>query len=238
MSELPEMRASDHDRELIAERLRDAVAEGRLTMEEFDERLTRAYEARTQGELSPLVADLPATGTPSAVTAPDGAARWSERVGGKPTSRFALAFCGGFERKGSWTVGRDHVSVAVMGGGEIDLREARFEEREVVIRCFALMGGIDVTVPPELNVQVSGFGLMGGFGEEGEVEGAPDPSAPTVRVTGFALMGGVGVRRKLRKAEKRRLKEERERARLEGGEPGAGGKRLPPGTPDAPRESP
>ncbi|MER0245201.1 DUF1707 domain-containing protein, partial [Streptomyces sp. HSW2009] len=53
------MRASDAERERVAEALREAVAEGRLTMEEFDERLEAAYTARTHADLEPLVRDLP-----------------------------------------------------------------------------------------------------------------------------------------------------------------------------------
>ncbi|KIX70284.1 hypothetical protein SF12_21165, partial [Streptomyces sp. MBRL 601] len=61
--ELPELRASDADREKVAERLRDAMAEGRLDMDEFGERLDAVYRARTYAELEPLTRDLPATGT-------------------------------------------------------------------------------------------------------------------------------------------------------------------------------
>jgi hypothetical protein len=220
MSELPEMRASDAERERIAERLRDAVAEGRLTMEEFEERLDAAYRARTHSELEPLVGDLPApagarpAGEPAAR---GGAGRWAERIGGTPSSKFAFAFWGGFGRKGRWTAPREFTAVTVMGGGDVDLREARFEDREVVIRCFTLMGGIDVIVPPEVNLQVNGIGLMGAFDEvsTADADEDPDPSAPTVRVVGFALMGGVDVRRKRTKAERARLKAEREQARLD-----------------------
>lgn len=63
-SELPDMRASDAERERVAEVLRDAVAEGRLDMPEFEQRLDAAYAARTHGELAPLVRDLPAPGVP------------------------------------------------------------------------------------------------------------------------------------------------------------------------------
>lgn len=54
-----EQRAADADREAVAERLRAAVTEGRLDLDEFDDRLGRAYQAKTYGELDPLVADLP-----------------------------------------------------------------------------------------------------------------------------------------------------------------------------------
>ncbi|MFD5425867.1 DUF1707 domain-containing protein [Streptomyces sp. NPDC127084] len=228
-SDLPEirdMRASDAERERVAERLRDAVAEGRLDMEEFGERLDAAYKARTHGELEPLVRDLPAP-APDLVPAPDrptapgavpvgGDAPWAQRIGRPASSRGGFAFWGGFGRKGTWTVGRRFTAVAVMAGGEIDLREASFEDRETVIRCITVMGGIEVTVPPDLHVDVQGFGFMGGFAENhrsATAEIAPD--SPRVIVTGFALLGGVGVERKLRKADKLRLKEARRRARLE-----------------------
>ncbi|NUL03657.1 DUF1707 and DUF2154 domain-containing protein [Streptomyces lunaelactis] len=212
-SELPEMRASDTERERVAERLRDAVAEGRLDMEEFEQRLDAAYKARTHGELEPLVSDLPVgdlpvagAAAPVAATGPGG---WAKRVGGPATSKGAFAFWGGFGRKGTWTVARKFTTFTLMGGGELDLREARFEDRDTVIRCIAIMGGVHVVVPPELNVEVRGIGLMGGFGQQGESVGEPNPAAPRVVVTGFAIMGGVGVERKRTRAEKQRLKAER-----------------------------
>lgn len=213
------MRASDSERERVAERLREAVAEGRLDMEEFGQRLEAAYSARTHGELTPLVRDLPAAGTvvPVDAAAPATAAGgWTERIGRPATSKGAFAFWGGFRRRGTWTVARRFTAFTLMGGGELDLRDARFEDRETVITCFAIMGGVQVVVPPELHVEVKGIGLLGGFGEHGSVDGAPDPSAPRVIVKGLALMGGVGVERKRTKAERQRLKAERaERARLE-----------------------
>jgi hypothetical protein len=52
-------RASDTERERVAERLREACLEGRLAPDELDERLAVAFAARTRGELTPLLADLP-----------------------------------------------------------------------------------------------------------------------------------------------------------------------------------
>lgn len=230
-SELPDMRASDAERERIAEILREAVAEGRLEMEEFEQRLDATYKARTHGELEPIVRDLPAVGAAVAPVAPVAAgqaltgsmARWADRVGRPATSGGAFAFWGGFRRRGHWTVARKFTAFAMWGGGEIDLREANFEDREVVIRCFTIMGGMQVTVPPDLNVEVRGIGVMGGFGENTKDEGVPAPDSPRVRVTGFALMGGVGVERKRSRAEKQRLRDaERSRARLEKGDGGRG----------------
>lgn len=210
MSELPEMRASDAERERIAEVLREAVAEGRLTMEEFEERLDAAYKARTHAELTPLVRDLPVpsgTGRAAAAPAPAGGGGWAERVGGPATSTWAMAVWGGFSRAGRWTVGRRFTAFTMWGGGKIDLREARFEDREVVIRCFALMGGMGVVVPPDLDVEVRGIGIMGGFGDR--ATGPGTPGSPKVRITGLALWGGVGVERKATRAERERLREQK-----------------------------
>ncbi|MEU9501634.1 DUF1707 domain-containing protein [Streptomyces sp. NPDC048196] len=218
-----ELRASDADRDRVAEILRDALAEGRLEMAEFDERLEAAYLARTYGELAPLTADLPAAPAPApAAPAPvslhkDPAAvgSWAGRiVGDARGSTTGLAVMGGFQRKGRWTIGRRFTAVCCMGGGEIDLREADFAASEVVIDCWAFMGGVNVIVPPGVEVDVRGLGIMGGF--DSPEDGVPgDPGAPRVIVRGLALMGGVGVERKLPASEKRRLKEERRRLKTE-----------------------
>ncbi|MGW0902677.1 DUF1707 SHOCT-like domain-containing protein [Streptomyces sp. NPDC002853] len=216
---LPDLRAADADRERVAERLRDAVAEGRLDMEEFEERLDATYKARTYGELEPITRDLPAEGVKvsmvkSPVSDDPAAIDWSRRmVSGEPSSKLGFAFWGGFSRKGGWVVGRQFDGFAMWGGGEIDLREALFTERDVEIRCWTVMGGMQVIVPPEMTVLVKGFGFMGGFDDKATGEGTP--GSPRVVVKGFALMGGVGVDRKLRRIEKQRLKEERRRERLE-----------------------
>ncbi|TJZ56002.1 DUF1707 domain-containing protein [Streptomyces piniterrae] len=212
---LPELRASDADRERVAEILRDALAEGRLVMEEFEERLDATYRARTYGELAPITADLPtAAEAPAALSLrkDSGAVTaWSERiVSGVDGSSAGIGVLGGFQRKGRWTIGRRFTAVCVMGGGEIDLREADFAGPEIVITCWAVMGGVNIVVPPGVQVEMRGLGIMGGF-DQGE-DGVPgDPGAPRVIVKGLALMGGVGVERKLHRAERRRLKEERRR---------------------------
>ncbi len=216
----PELRASDADRERVAEVLREALAEGRLDMAEFEERLDATYSARTYGELAPITRDLP-VGTVAAAPKvsmtkePAAAGEWAGRItGGEGSSSWAVAVMSGFERKGRWTVPRRFNSLAFWGGGDIDLREANFADGEVVINCVAIMGGIDVIVPPGVEVIVRGVGVMGDF--DHRESGVPgDPGAPRVIVTGFAFWGGVGVRRKLTRAEKLRIREERRQEKLE-----------------------
>ncbi|MFI1730255.1 DUF1707 domain-containing protein [Streptomyces acidicola] len=217
------LRASDADRERVAEQLRDALAEGRLDMEEFEERLDATYKARTYGELAPITRDLPGQGavappSVSMVKEPAEPGSWAGRIiGGEGSSTWGVAVMSGFERKGFWTVPRRFNSFAFWGGGVIDLRDANFADREVTVNCVAIMGGMQVIVPPGVEVEVRGIGIMGGF--DHREEGVPgDPGAPRVIVTGFAFWGGVGVERKLTKAERQRLKAARRQERLERGQ--------------------
>ena len=216
----PELRASDADRERVAGILRDALAEGRLDMEEFEERLEATYAARTYGELAPVTRDLPAPGAapPPVVSlhkGPGGVRSWADRiVGGDGWSGTAVGVLSGFHRKGRWTVPKRLTCFAFWGGGELDLREADFADREVEIVCVTIMGGVHVIVPPGVEVVVRGIGVMGGF-DQRESGSAGDPGAPRVVIKGFAFWGGVGVDRKETKAERQRLKEERRLERLE-----------------------
>lgn len=140
---------------------------------------------------------------------------WAGRItGGEGSSTWAVAVMSGFQRKGRWTVPRRFNCFAFWGGGEIDLRDADFAAGEVVINCVAIMGGMNVVVPPGVEVVVRGIGFKGGF--DHSEEGVPgDPGAPRVIVTGFAFWGGVGVERKVTRAERQRLKEERRQEKLE-----------------------
>lgn len=63
MDHRPGMRASDADRQEVIERLRTALDEGRLKMDEYLERMGQASEAVTYGDLAPLYADLPESGS-------------------------------------------------------------------------------------------------------------------------------------------------------------------------------
>jgi hypothetical protein len=189
------MRVSDSDREQAADVLREAAGHGRITMDELDERLELAYAAKTYADLAAVTRDLP--GPAQAPTAVQPA--MAGRIGGTPRSKFSVAIMSGARRMGRWVVPRSYVSVAVMGGVELDLREAQFAEPEVTIHAYTVMGGIEITVPEDVDVDVSGIAFMGGFDHNASGPGVP--GAPRVRIIGFALMGGVDVRRKPPKKE-------------------------------------
>ena len=187
----------------MAEVLRAAMSDGRLDYAELSDRLDQVYSARTYRDLEPVVADLPGVGPltlpvprphPASPrpSAPPSAAL--ERVGGQASSGSAIAVMGGATRKGAWVVPPSFTAVAIMGGVELDLRDARFEVPSVTINAVAFWGGIEVKAPPDIRVVVDGVGVMGGF--EGPRDESPADGTVTVRVTGVAIMGGVEVKRR------------------------------------------
>ncbi|MGD0702849.1 MAG: DUF1707 domain-containing protein [Trebonia sp.] len=207
------LRASDADRERVAEKLREAAGDGRLTMDELDERLDAVYAAKTYAELVPITHDLPDSGggpMPAPSQPTSGALR---QYGGDGTSHTAVAILGGFSRKGDWVVPKTFNAFMLLGGGEIDMREARFSEPEVSIHVVAILGGCEITVPEDATVHVTGVGIMGAF--EHSVAGAPTPGGPVIHVSGVALMGGVEVKRKPSKKAKREKLKSRQTGELE-----------------------
>jgi hypothetical protein len=180
-------RAADADRIQVAQLLTDAAAQGRLHMSEYEDRLTKAYGAETYEELNTLSADLPGAAT-------------SERRSGpcRPApSTVLLAIMSGFERRGRWNVPRRLTTFALFGGGVVDMRYADFTSPDVEIHSYSIMGGQTILVPPEVNVNLHGVGVMGSF--DHTVSGAGLPGAPHVTIRGFSLWGRVGVKRKKRK---------------------------------------
>lgn len=187
------MRVSDADRDQAAEVLREAAGQGRLTLDELDQRLDQAYAAKTYADLEPVTRDLPAIGT--AAPAPGAMGGFPDaRIGGTPGSKISIAVMSEARRSGQWVVPPVYVAFAFMGGVVLDLRQARFSQHDVTIQAYAWMGGVNVIVPEDIEVDVSGIAFMGGFDHRASGPGAP--GAPRVKIIGFAFMGGVDVRRK------------------------------------------
>jgi hypothetical protein len=186
------MRASDADRDRIADQLREALADGRLTPEEHSDRLDAVYQAKTYAELAPIVHDLPATG---GVGAPQSPPVVSDDLpaphSGAPN---IIAILSGAQRKGRWLMEPQTNVVTVCGGVELDLRQAVLSRREVTINIVALMGGVDITVPPGVRVVDSMASVLGGTSVPPDDTVAPD--APVIRLTGMNLLSGVNVKRR------------------------------------------
>jgi hypothetical protein len=183
-------RASDTDRIQLAQLLAYAAEQGRLELKDYEDRLTRAYAATTYQELDQLRADL--LGSPVNL-----------RRGGKVNpapSTLLLALLSGFERRGRWNVPKKLTTFTLWGSGVLDLRYADFTSTEVEIHAYSIMGVQTILLPPEVNVEVTGHGVMGGF--DHEVLGQGTPGAPVVKICGFSLWGGVGIKRKARSARR------------------------------------
>jgi hypothetical protein len=180
-------RAADCDRIQVAQLLTEAASKGRLQLDEYERRLTKAYAAQTYEELDRLTEDLPeATDT-------------SHRRGASnPAPKtLLLAILSGYERRGRWNVPGRMTMFTLFGGGVVDLRYADFTSADVEIHAYSIMGGQTILLPPEVNVEVHGIGVMGGF--DHDVDGLGTPGAPKITIRGFSLWGGVGVKRKNRK---------------------------------------
>jgi hypothetical protein len=175
------LRASDDERDHAAARLGDALATGRLSVEEHSERLEAAYAARTRGELAPLTADLPAP-TPGAHLA-------SPADNGPVQATFSKV-----RRSGQWPVPPHSTARALFGAVVIDLRQAVFTRREVVIDAGSLFGKVEIVVPDDAEVYDMGTAL---FGKRSQLGGRDEKSGegPVVRVTGRSVFGHVRVMR-------------------------------------------
>jgi hypothetical protein len=178
----PAIRASDTDREAIATTLSRNMAEGRLTLDELSQRLDLVYAAKTKNELDSVTGDLPAV--------PDPATR--------NATGWVVSILGGSRRTGRWRANERVRVIAVLGGSEIDLSRAVVTTPEVRLRCFALLGGISITVPKGVEVELTGLSLMGG--RNLDVGDEPSrPGTPLIRVRAFALLGGIDIHNPPRK---------------------------------------
>lgn len=109
-------------------------------------------------------------------------------------SETLVAVLSGVQRKGAWEPAAELRVFAVMGGAELDFRDAVLVEGVTELWIFAFWGGAEVIVPHDIHVETRGVGIMGGFSQLDHR--AADPDAPTLRITGWAVMGGVEVKRK------------------------------------------
>jgi DUF1707 SHOCT-like domain len=195
--------ASDAEREATVARLGEAASEGRLVLDEFSERVSRAYAARTRGDLNQLVRDLP----PSSETSQTPPSYRSSPSTGH--TEWHIAPIGGFKREGHWRMEQQIVSISLLGGMKLDLREAEFSAPEVTLTRFSLLGGTRLAVPSGVRVDVTSFSLIGG--RRIDVDERLPPNAPTLHLRAFCLVGGVRVQRTLRRERRRARRRERAR---------------------------
>ncbi|WP_146615442.1 DUF1707 SHOCT-like domain-containing protein [Nonomuraea aridisoli] len=189
MNDHRELRAGDRERERVAEMLRVAVAEGRITLEELHERLDRAYSARTLGDLDDVVADLPGSEELPA------AGPLVTLAGADVLELHTLS--GRVEQTGQWVVPeRMSAKAGRWGKVRIDFTRARCPHREVVldVEITSWFGDIVIVVPRGWRVRDDEV-VRRWMGAVHNL--VPEPLAPdgvTVRLTGYVQTGDVWVR--------------------------------------------
>jgi len=212
------VRLSDQDRERVVEVLKTSCSDGRLTLDEFSERVDAAYKAGALRDVPPVLADLPHPFGPdfagllsnetdrSPVPAPP---RVPPIASGRNVTRWTVSIMGGSQRKGRWRLREKTNAVAIMGGCLLDLRNAEVEGPDVVINAIAVMGGIEIVVPEGIEVELGGLAIMGSK-DAGRLKDVPRLSgSPIIRVRAFAFWGGVTVRSKPAHSERKDVHHDR-----------------------------
>ncbi|GHD93710.1 DUF1707 SHOCT-like domain-containing protein [Streptomyces naganishii] len=189
-----ELRASDADRDRIADILREALAEGRLTADEHAERVEGVLNAKTVGQLEVFIQDLPAGRRGPAATQAYAPNRPAAGAIPHEADENVVAVFSAATRRGRWRAGRRLHAYSVFGSVEIDLSEAIFEYQQVVIKAVSVFGDIQIRVPENVSLRGTGGGVLGNF--EVEPLDAEDTDAPVVYVDGWAVLGNVEARPK------------------------------------------
>jgi hypothetical protein len=174
----PSIRASDADREQAVSALREHLLAGRLTLEEFAERVEVALGARFGRELARVQEDLPEV---AAVPASPG----------RRPARFTAALFGHVTRRGRLRLRGRTIAASAFGDLDFDLREATIDQPQTTVTIPVAFGNVDVYVPEGVNVDVSGITIFGHRREWGREAGRPD--APTVRIRAFGCFATVDV---------------------------------------------
>jgi hypothetical protein len=177
VSAQPPIRASDADRERTIALLREHAVEGRLTLEEFTDRMSSATLARTSDELEVLARDLPSP--------PRSIAR-------RRSTRLLFSMFSSTEREGRLRVPRWVAGMTVFGNIDLDLRQATLEGDVITIVALGMFGTFDVYVPEGVEVDLHGFAL-GGHKRANGNDPPPQPGTPLVRVFAVSIFAGMDV---------------------------------------------
>ena len=205
----------DQRRQQVVEDLMEHFANDVLDLTEFERRLDVANGSETIEELNALLGDLPTAGgggalvRSSKLTPARGGPSTVVSADQVPERSLMLAMCGGTARKGRWVPARKNLAIAIMGGVVLDFRDAMLGPGVTEVDVFALMGGVDIIVPPEMAVQVDGMAIMGAFENESDAPLNRSPEQPLLRIKGLVVMGGADIAVRLPGESKRDTKKRR-----------------------------
>lgn len=181
-------RAADADREAVAERLRVAAGDGRLEPWELEERLDRAYGAKTYGELATLVADLP--GAPPFASFPG--------LSAEPGTLVLRTTAPNIRQGGRWVVPHRITAESTTGWITLDFTQASCAHLEVTVEVVTRTGWIQLILPEGWGARLGPLSTYTGHISNKAAETA-DPGAPTVVVTGHPQFGYIKIRQRRRR---------------------------------------
>ncbi|MFW6040149.1 MAG: DUF1707 SHOCT-like domain-containing protein [Gemmatimonadota bacterium] len=216
--------AVNREKEHAIARLRAHYVRDDIDVEEYERLIDVAWAADSRADLEAIFSRLPELPEADRPPAPETGdelrhAPALARRGEQKNTGFQIALLGGSDRKGAWVPPKKLHTLALMGGAGLDFREAHFGPGVTEVNVLAVMGGVEVIVPPGVTVESAGFGIMGGFDGHSQTVASDDPDAPVLRIRGLAVMGGIDVKMMLPgetpRDARRRVKEDRRRRRIE-----------------------
>ncbi|HYQ45968.1 MAG TPA: DUF1707 domain-containing protein [Polyangiaceae bacterium] len=184
------------------ERLTNGFTRDELGLEEFEERLNRAYAADAESDLEALVSDLSPETVAIVFDAEVVPAANIALVPSSPAPR-ALAVLGSVERRGQLAA-RASGAVAVLGSVVIDLRDVSMPPGVSTLQVSAVLGSVEIIVPPNLAVESAGASILGSFEGIQRVPRELDPDLPVLRVQGRAVLGSIEIRTEVSESRKAR----------------------------------
>lgn len=183
-----DIRVSDAERDAVVRTLGEHASVGRLTLDELEDRSSRALAAKTRGDLDALLGDLPDADAPVVRIPPPSAARQ------RRAARWMVSIIGSGSHSPRFQSVRTVNAVSVLDAGEVDLRDAEIDGPELIVNVFSLLGSPDIFVPDTIDVDTGGVYILGGIEERGTAR-RPRPGAPVVRLRVFTLLGGATLYR-------------------------------------------
>jgi hypothetical protein len=199
------LRASDSDRQKIADVIADAYADGRLTADEHSQRLDSVWAAKTLGELEPLVVDLgrpisrPQSSSlqwPGSAASAGTTANTVRSSGNLPATvgdnERAFAILATSRREGEWLVPPHMTMLGVMGSVEWDMRNAIFTSPTIIVDVALTMGSMTLRIPDGVGIEDKTIHILSDVQFKGVV--AAQPGAPVIVLQGFLAMGSITIK--------------------------------------------
>ena len=188
-------------REVIIDQLKLNFAHDNLLEPEFETRLEKANAAATKQELLVLVADLPRLRDDGGQAKSLTSSSVAINSGQVQETGTMFNILGGTTRKGLWRPARNTQAVSVLGGIDLDYTEAEMPPGVTELNVFCLLGGVEIKVPPGINVEVHAMPILGGVDDKSEQSGSGDD--PVLRIRAVTILGGVDIKTKKEKRKKR-----------------------------------